>query len=67
MSQRQEPQETAEQLGVELGGPSRPLKVKVQFEVVDGEAGKLFNARQAEAIRALLEWIAERPEPEGSL
>lgn len=36
------------------------LTVRVEFVVVDGPEAAAWRARQSAAIRALLEWVAER-------
>lgn len=60
MSQRQEFGEVDEPTGVEHGRPPGPLRVKVEFVVVDGEEARLFKARQVRAIRGLLKWMVEQ-------
>jgi hypothetical protein len=51
----------------EPGGAHEPeaeeeheLTVRVEFVVVDGPEAAAWRARQSAAIRALLEWMAER-------
>lgn len=39
----------------------RPLQVRVELVVVDGEAGKLLAQRQAAVIRDVLQWFHDHP------
>jgi hypothetical protein len=38
-----------------------PLDVRIEFVVLDGEAGKALARRQAVVIRQVLQWIHDNP------
>jgi hypothetical protein len=46
---------------------TEPLKVSIEFVVVDGEAGKALARRQAAVMREVLRWLHEHPsaKPDG--
>lgn len=40
-----------------------PLEVRIEFVQLDGTAGAVLRARQAQVMRKVLRWIAEHPNP----
>lgn len=40
----------------------RPLDVRVEFVVLDGDAGKALARRQAAVMRQVLQWFQDHPD-----